>query len=242
MAIAGYAIGSDQGYVYVRAEYPIAVERLENAIGQANDLGLLGENIFGTDFSFDLEIRLGAGAFVCGETTALTASIEGRRGTPRSRPPYSADKGLWGKPTMINNVEIFANIPYIQMCIRDRSFTFVHCLQKIGARKERLWQYTFIWAVSYTHLDVYKRQVASGIVGATVILSGMKEAEGPADMTSSGLMLFKISMMILPLVIIALSYFIYRRFYKIDEEFFGRIVDELAVRKQDSEESHGASE
>ncbi|HHW93928.1 MAG TPA: NADH-quinone oxidoreductase subunit NuoF [Clostridiaceae bacterium] len=113
MAIAGYAIGSDQGYVYVRAEYPIAVERLEKAIGQANDLGLLGENIFGTDFSFDLEIRLGAGAFVCGETTALTASIEGRRGTPRSRPPYSADKGLWGKPTMINNVETFANIPYI---------------------------------------------------------------------------------------------------------------------------------
>lgn len=113
MAIAGYAIGSDQGYVYVRAEYPIAVKRLEQAIGQANDLGLLGENIFGTDFSFDLEIRLGAGAFVCGETTALTASIEGRRGTPRSRPPYSADKGLWGKPTMINNVETFANIPYI---------------------------------------------------------------------------------------------------------------------------------
>lgn len=113
MTIAGYAIGSDQGYVYVRAEYPIAVERLEKAIGQANDLGLLGANIFGTGFSFNLEIRLGAGAFVCGETTALAASIEGRRGMPRSRPPYSADKGLWGKPTMINNVETFANVPYI---------------------------------------------------------------------------------------------------------------------------------
>lgn len=113
MTIAGYAIGAEQGYVYVRAEYPIAVERLSIAIKQARELGLLGKNIFGSDFSFDLGIRLGAGAFVCGEETALLASIEGQRGTPRPRPPYPAVKGLWGKPTLISNVETFANIPTI---------------------------------------------------------------------------------------------------------------------------------
>lgn len=113
MAIAGYAIGAEQGYVYVRAEYPIAVERLSIAIRQAREMGLLGKNIFGSDFSFDLGIRLGAGAFVCGEETALLASIEGHRGTPRPRPPYPAVKGLWGKPTLISNVETFANIPTI---------------------------------------------------------------------------------------------------------------------------------
>lgn len=113
MAIAGYAIGSNQGFVYVRAEYPIAVKRLEMAINQAREYGLLGKNIFGTDFSFDVEIRLGAGAFVCGEETALMTSIEGHRGEPRPRPPFPAVKGLWQKPTILNNVETFASIPVI---------------------------------------------------------------------------------------------------------------------------------
>ena len=113
MAIAGYAIGANKGYVYVRAEYPIAVHRLQVAIKQAKELGLLGEGIFGTDFSFDLEIRLGAGAFVCGEETALMTSIEGNRGEPRPRPPFPAVKGLFGRPTVLNNVETYANIPRI---------------------------------------------------------------------------------------------------------------------------------
>ncbi|WP_066647924.1 NADH-quinone oxidoreductase subunit NuoF [Christensenella timonensis] len=113
MAIAGYAIGADTGYVYVRAEYPIAVKRLQIAIDQAKEYGLLGEKIFDTDFSFDIEIRLGAGAFVCGEETALMESIEGRRGEPRPKPPFPANKGLFGKPTIINNVETLANIPQI---------------------------------------------------------------------------------------------------------------------------------
>ncbi|MBP5427121.1 MAG: NADH-quinone oxidoreductase subunit NuoF [Clostridiales bacterium] len=113
MAIAGYAIGSNQGYVYVRAEYPIAVQRLTIAINQAREYGLLGENIFGTDFNFDIDIRLGAGAFVCGEETALMTSIEGHRGEPRPRPPFPAVKGLWQKPTILNNVETYANIPVI---------------------------------------------------------------------------------------------------------------------------------
>ena len=113
MAIAGYAIGSNQGYIYVRAEYPIAVRRLNRAIEQAREYGLLGKNIFGTDFSFDLGLRLGAGAFVCGEETALMTSIEGKRGEPRPRPPYPANKGLWGKPTILNNVETYANVPPI---------------------------------------------------------------------------------------------------------------------------------
>ncbi len=113
MAIAGYAIGSDQGYIYCRAEYPIAVKRLQIAIGQAREYGLLGKNIFGTDFSFDIDIRLGAGAFVCGEETALMVSIEGKRGEPRPRPPFPAVKGLFGKPTILNNVETYANVPQI---------------------------------------------------------------------------------------------------------------------------------
>ncbi|MDL2289298.1 NADH-quinone oxidoreductase subunit NuoF [Clostridia bacterium OttesenSCG-928-F22] len=113
MAIAGYAIGANKGYIYVRAEYPIAVHRLKVAIEQAKDVGLLGENIFGTDFAFDVEIRLGAGAFVCGEETALLASVEGKRGEPRPRPPYPANKGLFGSPTLLNNVETYANIPQI---------------------------------------------------------------------------------------------------------------------------------
>ena len=113
MAIAGYAIGSNQGYVYVRAEYPIAVQRLTIAIEQAREYGLLGKDIFGTGFEFDIEIRLGAGAFVCGEETALMTSIEGHRGEPRPRPPFPAVKGLFQKPTILNNVETYANIPVI---------------------------------------------------------------------------------------------------------------------------------
>ncbi|MCH5152687.1 MAG: NADH-quinone oxidoreductase subunit NuoF [Clostridiales bacterium] len=113
MAIAAYAVGADQGYVYVRAEYPIAVQRLQLAINQAREYGLLGNNIFGTSFCFDLEIRLGAGAFVCGEETALMTSIEGHRGEPRPRPPFPAEKGLFGKPTLLNNVETYANIAQI---------------------------------------------------------------------------------------------------------------------------------
>ena len=113
MAIAGYAIGATKGFIYVRAEYPIAVKRLEIAIGQAREYGLLGKDIFGSGFDFDLELRLGAGAFVCGEETALMTSIEGNRGEPRPRPPYPAVKGLFGKPTVLNNVETYANIPQI---------------------------------------------------------------------------------------------------------------------------------
>lgn len=113
MAIAGYAIGSNQGYIYVRAEYPIAVKRLGVAIGQAREYGLLGKNILGTGFDFDIECRLGAGAFVCGEETALMRSIEGKRGMPTPRPPFPAVKGLFGKPTILNNVETYANVAQI---------------------------------------------------------------------------------------------------------------------------------
>lgn len=113
MAIAGYAIGASQGYIYIRAEYPIAVKRLQIAIDQAREYGLLGKNIFDSGFDFDLDIRLGAGAFVCGEETALMTSIEGHRGEPRPRPPFPAVKGLFGKPTILNNVETYANVPQI---------------------------------------------------------------------------------------------------------------------------------
>ncbi|MFV0499894.1 MAG: NADH-ubiquinone oxidoreductase-F iron-sulfur binding region domain-containing protein [Bacilli bacterium] len=113
MVICGYAIGASQGYFYIRAEYPIAVKRVEKAIEQAYEKGLLGKNIFGSDFNFDLDVRLGAGAFVCGEETALIASIEGERGMPRNKPPFPSSKGLFQKPTIINNVETLANIPII---------------------------------------------------------------------------------------------------------------------------------
>jgi NADP-reducing hydrogenase subunit HndC len=113
MTIAGYAIGASQGYIYVRAEYPIAVDRLKIAINQSREMGLLGDDIFGSGFSFDIDLRLGAGAFVCGEETALMVSIEGNRGEPRPRPPFPAQKGLFGKPTILNNVETYANIPQI---------------------------------------------------------------------------------------------------------------------------------
>ena len=113
MAIAAYTVGADEGYIYVRAEYPLAIKRLRTAISQAEEAGLLGKNILGTDFNFDLHIKEGAGAFVCGEETALIASIEGERGMPRSKPPFPAIKGLFEKPTLINNVETFANVPLI---------------------------------------------------------------------------------------------------------------------------------
>jgi len=113
MAICGYAMGADEGYIYVRAEYPLAIKRLRTAIAQAEEMGLLGEHIFESDFSFTIHIKEGAGAFVCGEETALMASIEGKRGMPRPRPPFPAVSGLWGKPTNINNVETFANVAQI---------------------------------------------------------------------------------------------------------------------------------
>ncbi|MBR5261602.1 MAG: SLBB domain-containing protein, partial [Oscillospiraceae bacterium] len=124
MMIAGYAIGATEGYFYVRAEYPIAVARLRNAIKQMNEAGILGENILGTGFSFQAHIRLGAGAFVCGEETALLNSIEGQRGMPRPRPPFPAVKGLWGKPTIVNNVETLACVPYI---MREGAAAFASC-------------------------------------------------------------------------------------------------------------------
>jgi bidirectional [NiFe] hydrogenase diaphorase subunit len=113
MAIAAYAVGANQGYIYVRGEYPLAIERLQTAIKQARTLGLLGTKIFATPFDFSIEIRIGAGAFVCGEETALMASIMGQRGTPTPRPPYPAEHGLWGMPTLLNNVETYANVPAI---------------------------------------------------------------------------------------------------------------------------------
>ena len=130
MVIAGYAIGAQNGYFYVRAEYPIAVKRLKIAIAQAKELGLLGEHILGTDFSFDCHLRLGAGAFVCGEETALLNSLEGKRGMPRPRPPFPAVKGLWGKPTIINNVETLACIPFI---LREGAEEFA----KVGTERSK---------------------------------------------------------------------------------------------------------
>lgn len=113
MIIAGYAVGANKGYIYIRGEYELSIERLEKAISQAREYGFLGENIFGTDFSFDLSIKKGAGAYICGEETALIESLEGKRGEPRFKPPYPTDAGLWGKPTIINNVETLANVPSI---------------------------------------------------------------------------------------------------------------------------------
>ncbi len=130
MAIAAYAVGANRGYIYVRAEYPLAIKRLKLAIKQAESHGLLGNNICDTQFSFRIELRLGAGAFVCGEETALIASVEGKRGTPRPRPPYPAQEGLWGCPTLINNVETFANVPAI---LRNGGEWFA----KIGTEKSK---------------------------------------------------------------------------------------------------------
>ena len=113
MAICGYAIGASEGRVYIRAEYPLAIKRLEKAIESARECGLLGEHILGTDFCFDIQISFGAGAFVCGEETALIHSMEGNRGEPTTKPPFPAESGYWGKPTNVNNVETFANVPVI---------------------------------------------------------------------------------------------------------------------------------
>ncbi len=130
MAIAGYAVGANQGFIYCRAEYPLAIKRLQKAIKQAKIAGLLGKNILGTDFSFQLSIRIGAGAFVCGEETALLNSIEGKRGEPRKKPPYPATSGLFGLPTLINNVETFANIPVIV----SKGSSFFNAIGKEGCR------------------------------------------------------------------------------------------------------------
>ena len=130
MTIAAFAVGANHGYVYVRAEYPLAIKRLRNAIKQAEKNGFLGSNVCGTTFSFKVEVRLGAGAFVCGEETALIGSVEGKRGTPRPRPPYPAQEGVWGYPTLINNVETFANIAPI---IRNGADWF----SKIGTEKSK---------------------------------------------------------------------------------------------------------
>ena len=111
MAIAAYAVGADEGYIYIRGEYALAQERLRKAIKQAEEMGFLGENIFGSGFNFDLHVHSGAGAYICGEETALIESIEGKRGEPRARPPYPTTHGLWGKPTLVNNVETLANVP-----------------------------------------------------------------------------------------------------------------------------------
>jgi NADH:ubiquinone oxidoreductase subunit F (NADH-binding)/(2Fe-2S) ferredoxin len=133
MMIAGFAIGAQRGFFYIRAEYPLAVERIEKAIAVCKDLGILGKNIFGSDFSYDLEVRLGAGAFVCGEETALIHSIEGSRGQPRVRPPFPAAEGLWGKPTIINNVETLANVPVI-LSIGGKKFAAIGT-EKSGGTK-----------------------------------------------------------------------------------------------------------
>jgi NADH-quinone oxidoreductase subunit F len=132
MIIGAYAIGASQGYVYVRAEYPLAVQRLQKAIDEAAEHGLLGENILGSDFSFNLEIRMGSGAFVCGEETALMASIEGRRGEPRPRPPFPAQKGLWNKPTVLNNVETYANVPAIEKSKGTKVFALAGAVRNTG--------------------------------------------------------------------------------------------------------------
>jgi NADH:ubiquinone oxidoreductase subunit F (NADH-binding) len=133
MIIAGYAVGAKQGYFYIRAEYPLAIDRIQKAIDQAYEYGLLGKKILNSDFSFDAEIRLGAGAFVCGEETALIASIEGKRGYPRPRPPYPSVKGLWNHPTVINNVETLANIPYI-MLKGGTNYSSIGTLQSKGTK------------------------------------------------------------------------------------------------------------
>jgi NADH:ubiquinone oxidoreductase subunit F (NADH-binding)/ferredoxin len=130
LMIAGYAVGAAKGFFYIRAEYPLAIKRVQHALDQAYEAGLLGKNILGSSFGIDLEVRLGAGAFVCGEETALMASIEGKRGTPQPRPPYPSESGLWKKPSIINNVETLANVPYI-LSVGAKSFA------KIGTEKSK---------------------------------------------------------------------------------------------------------
>ena len=159
MAIAAYAIGSDEGYIYVRAEYPLAIKRLRVAIAQAEKMGFLGNNIFGTKFNFTLHIKEGAGAFVCGEETALMASIEGRRGMPRTRPPFPAVAGLWGKPTNINNVETFANVPLILQKGADWYCTCIGLNDSGGARIQEA-----IDALAGYGKIFFENTIASGVV------------------------------------------------------------------------------
>ena len=159
MAIAAYATGAQQGYIYVRAEYPLAIDRLRRAIRQAQKAGFLGKSIGGTSFDFDIEVRLGAGAFVCGEETALLSSIEGNRGTPRPRPPYPAAQGLWGHPTLINNVETFANIPAI---LRNGSEWF----SSIGTQKSKG---TKVFALSGKIRNVGLIEVPMGITLGDIV-------------------------------------------------------------------------
>lgn len=159
MAIAAYAVGADQGFIYIRAEYPLAIKRVEKAIRQAQKMGFLGKNIFGTPFSFSVDIRVGAGAFVCGEETALMASIEGRRGTPRPRPPYPAASGLWKSPTLINNVETYANVPAI---LRNGSEWFA----EIGTAKSKG---TKVFALSGKVTNVGLIEVPMGITLRDII-------------------------------------------------------------------------
>ena len=141
MTIAGYAVGADEGYIYIRGEYALAQERLRGAIEQAKEMGLLGKNIFGSDFSFEIHVHSGAGAYICGEETALLESIEGKRGEPRARPPYPTTNGLWGKPTLVNNVETLANIPAI---IRHGAAWFRNSARPAA----RVPRYTPLWVMS----------------------------------------------------------------------------------------------
>ena len=138
MAIAAFSVGADEGYIYIRGEYALAQERLKKAIEQAEELGFLGKNIFGSGFNFKLHVHAGAGAYICGEETALIESIEGKRGEPRSRPPYPTTNGLWGKPTLVNNVETLANIPAI---IRNGADWY----RKLGLPQVPAQRYTPSW-------------------------------------------------------------------------------------------------
>jgi NADH:ubiquinone oxidoreductase subunit F (NADH-binding) len=124
MAVGGYAIGAREGIIYIRAEYPLAIERIHSAIHHAREWGILGENIMGSNFSFDIKIKFGAGAFVCGEETALINSCEGKRGEPNYKPPYPSEEGYWGNPTCVNNVETFANVPRI--ILKGKRLVFFH--------------------------------------------------------------------------------------------------------------------
>lgn len=160
--LGGYAIGASKGYVYVRAEYPIAVERLGNAIDQARKAGILGENVMGSGFSFDLEIRIGAGAFVCGEETSLLASIEGKRGEPRQKPPFPFEKGLFESPTIINNVETLANAAPIilngSQCTGDsarkraRAQRYLPWREILSMQVLSRFPWVRFWEISYTRL------------------------------------------------------------------------------------------
>ena len=147
MIIAGYAVGANEGYLYIRGEYALAQERIRKAIAQAKEMGFLGENIFGSDFSFKIHIHSGAGAYICGEETALIESIEGKRGEPRARPPYPTTNGLWDMPTLVNNVETLANIPAI---IRHGAEWYSSIRNPIQPRNQGLYH---SWKCQYYRFD-----------------------------------------------------------------------------------------